>query len=119
VTEMEAHELICGELNAGITSSQFFIWLSVTVEDPTPEADDLSVNDLNDLVRRTNDWLGRTGPVVELHDRTNVLICQYGSVTVSLRAGAWKPGGCWYHSAKVGPPSPVMDWPNHQRVSPR
>jgi hypothetical protein len=108
MTDVEAHETIREALSSGLSNSNFYVSLKVTVGDPKVSADEL---DLDDLVRRANRWLDGLDPDGPVTDRKK-LNNELGSVTVSLWALAWqreardraRPGA-------VGPHLPVItEW---------
>jgi hypothetical protein len=108
MTDVEAHETIREALSSGLRNSNFYVLLKVTVGDPTTNAEIL---DLDDLVRRADQWLDGLNPDGPNADQKKFNI-EYGPVTVSLWALAWnrevrdsaRPG-------QVGPHLPVVaDW---------
>lgn len=105
MTDVEAHETIREALSDGLSNSNFYVLLKVTVGDPNASAD---VLDLDDLVRRANQWLDGLDPDGPVTDRRKHN-AEYGPVTVSLWALPWeqevrrlaRPGA-------VGPHLPVI-----------
>jgi hypothetical protein len=105
MTEAEAHETVREALSDGLNNSNFYVSLKVTVGDPNASADEL---DLDDLVRRANQWLDGLDPDGPVIDRKK-LNTELGPITVSLSALAWKPEVRPHtHPGAVGPHFPVI-----------
>jgi len=66
MTDVEAHETIREALSDGLRNSNFYVSLKVAVGDPNAGAD---VLDLDDLVRRANEWLDELDPDGPVADR--------------------------------------------------
>ncbi len=105
MTEAEAHEIVREALSNGLTNSNFYVSLKVTVDDPDAGTDQL---DLDDLVPRANQWLDGLDPDGPLADRTS-LRTDLGPVTINLSALPWKPEvRAAAQPGVVGPRYPVI-----------
>lgn len=108
MTDVEAHETIREALSRGLRNANFYVSLKVTIADPSADAD---VLDLDDLVRRANQWLDGLDPDGSVVDR-EIFNAEYGPVMVSLSAFPWKPEARpRARPGMVGPHLPLItDW---------